>query len=59
MILMRLRSETDFSFFLFFPFLVSVRLVCRGVGATREGGPSASKSEPCKSNQLYSFFFQR
>lgn len=28
-----------------------------GVGAVREGGQSASKSEPCKSNQLYIFFF--
>lgn len=50
-------QEWNWFFLSFFPpFLVSVRLVCRGVGAAREGGPSASKSEPCKSNQLYSFF---
>lgn len=39
-----------------FFFLVSVGLGV-GVGAVTEGRRSASKSEPCKSNQLYSFFF--
>lgn len=46
MMLMCLRSCSDHSF------LVSVGL---GVGAVGEGRRSALKSEPCKSNQLYSF----
>lgn len=55
MMLMCLRSNTDFFFFFFHECWAGV--AWGGVEAVREGRRSASKSQPCKSNQLYSFFF--